>query len=96
MSKYDENDKKTYSEGVILTNRFSHGRITIEDSDDVISVYNGVLEIETNSPSERDSSSRISIIVRGGKWKTEKKLRNPKNAATFRFTEQLSLNLKPE
>jgi hypothetical protein len=85
MSFRDPEDRDTYTKETFITEQFSHGRITLEDSDEVINVQDGYIELEKNTASRYDSLERLSIIIRGGKWYKDKKKRNPKNAATFRF-----------
>jgi hypothetical protein len=85
MSFHDPEDKSTYQEEVFTTIPMSHGRITLEGSDKVINLLGCYLVIEKNTASQNDKVERYSIVIRGGKWFLEDKIRDPKNAATFRF-----------
>ena len=85
MSFRDPEDKSTYTNTIILTEPFSHGRITLENNDKVINVRNGYIELESNHASKNDKQERLSIVIRGGTWDLQDKKRTPKNAATFRF-----------
>ena len=85
MSFHDPEDKSTYQEKVFATIPMNHGRITLEGSDKVINLLGCYLVIEKNTASQNDDAERYSIVIRGGKWFLEDKIRDPKNAATFRF-----------
>lgn len=87
MSFRDPEDRDTYTEKSLFTQRFSHGRITLEGYDKVINVSGGIIELEKNTVSKYDSQERLSIIIRGGTWEIDHKKRKPKNAATFRFND---------
>ena len=86
MSFRDPEDKSIYQKKSLLTEQFSHGRITLEEHDKVINVRNGILELEVNNPSSHDTEERLSIVIRGGTWYLQDKKRTPKNATTFRFS----------
>jgi hypothetical protein len=86
MSFRDPEDKSIYQEKVFVTLPMSHGRITLEDSDQVINLLGCTLVIEKNTASNNDNVERYSIIIKGGKWFLDDKKRNPKNAATFRYS----------
>ena len=96
MSYSNPNDTDTYSVFTLGTNRMSHGRITLENYDKVISINNGcTLEIEINKPSPNDHLPKFSIIIRGGDWSVDDKIsKTVKNCAAFRYN-QLEFNIKP-
>jgi hypothetical protein len=87
MSLKDPKDTSIYQREKFVTKKFNHGRITIEGFSQVINVYNGYLELESNTPSQFDPHGRLSIIIKGGSWIMEDKQRNPKNALTLRFAD---------
>tara|TARA_Y100000034_G_C6751103_1_gene333874 strand:+ start:355 stop:660 length:306 start_codon:yes stop_codon:yes gene_type:complete len=95
MSYQNPNDTDTYSVFTLGTNEMSHGRITLENYDRVISINGGCkLEIEINKPSPNDALPKFSIIIRGGNWSVDKKIsKTVKNCAAFRYN-QLDLEIK--
>ena len=94
MALHDLSDKGIYQQYKIATNRMSHGRITLENWDYVITINGDCkMEWEVNEPSPRDRNPKISIIIRGGNWSIDKKISSTvKNCAAFRY-DQLSLGL---
>ena len=94
MALHDLSDKSIYQQYKIVTNKISHGRITLENWDKVITLKGRCwMEWEVNEPSPRDPMPKISIIIKGGDWSIdEKKSNTVKNCAAFRYN-QLSLGL---
>jgi len=95
MSLNNPSDKSIYQEYNIFSKKISHGRITLENWDKVITLRgNCWLEMELNNPSAKDPRPKISIIVRGGDWSIDNKVSNTvRNCATFRY-DQMSLGIK--
>ena len=97
MALHDLSDKSIYQQCKIVTNKISHGRITLENWDKVITLKgNCFLECEINSPSTKAPNPKISIIIRGGNWSIDDKVsQTVKSCAAFRY-DQLHLSLKEE
>lgn len=85
MSLHNPNDRSIYQEEIFTTEPISHGLITVENWEHVIELVGGEVIIEKNRPSPRDKKPRLSVIIKGGKWRFRDNIGSPRNCVALRF-----------